>query len=236
MQRDHLFIGLFGVLVVNERLASAYLDTWPEWYLMSKPALLLSIILYFVAATRSVKHPMRFLLLAGFVASWLGDISLMFQKEDEVYFLMGLISFFLAHVFYILSFRYWFYDNHHIPLIKKQPWMMFLLVAYALGLFRLLEPGLGSMKIAVIAYMVIILLMVVMALNRFAKVSRKGFALVFAGALLFLVSDSFLAYNKFAEPVPMAGAWIMLTYSAAQLLIMLGGLHELRVHARWQST
>ncbi len=42
------------------------------------------------------------------------------------------------------------------------------------------------------------------------------------GALLFVISDSTLAINKFYKPFEMAGVLIMLTYGLAQLFIVEG--------------
>jgi len=42
------------------------------------------------------------------------------------------------------------------------------------------------------------------------------------GAILFIISDSVLAINKFYEPFSAAGIIIMLTYAFAQMLIVLG--------------
>jgi len=232
MRSDRIFTLLFALLFVNEVCAGFWRDTYEWWYLLSKPALLLSILVYFVLQTRSFPHPFRNLLIAGFAFSWFGDGFLMFQAEDEVYFLLGLVSFFFAHIAYILAFRLWFYDNHEVPLLKKSPWLAFVLMLYGLGFFKLIDSALGDMKLPVIAYMAVILLMSLMALNRYKKVSRRGYALVLAGALAFLLSDSILAYNKFMEPLQYAGVWIMATYCFAQWAIMMGGLIELRVAAR----
>ena len=42
------------------------------------------------------------------------------------------------------------------------------------------------------------------------------------GALLFVISDSVLAINKFYQPFEVAGVIIMLTYGLAQLFIVEG--------------
>ena len=42
-----------------------------------------------------------------------------------------------------------------------------------------------------------------------------------AGALLFVVSDSFLAWNRFRAPLPHAPLWVLGTYFGAQWLIAL---------------
>lgn len=227
MRSDRIFALLFAVLLLNEMAAGMYREIYEVWYLVSKPMLLLSIIVYFVWQTGRFSHPIKRWLILGFVFSWLGDIALMFQAT-EPFFLYGLAAFLLAHIAYILAFRIWVYDNLEIPLMKRAPWMAFLLMMIGVGYFKVLEPGLGSMKLPVIVYMVVILLMVLMALNRYKKVTRKGFAWVVSGAFAFLVSDCILAYNKFIDPVDYAGVWIMLTYGFAQWAIMQGGLVEVR--------
>jgi alkylglycerol monooxygenase len=40
------------------------------------------------------------------------------------------------------------------------------------------------------------------------------------GACVFMVSDSLIAINKFVTPVPLASLWILVTYYAAQMLIV----------------
>ena len=45
-----------------------------------------------------------------------------------------------------------------------------------------------------------------------------------AGALLFVLSDSILAINKFYMPFDLAGTFIMLTYGFAQYLIVQGAV------------
>lgn len=227
MRSDRIFGVFFGLLLANEMVAGAYREVYPLWYFVSKPLLLFAIVAYFWTQTSQYPHGLRNFLLAGFFFSLFGDTFLMFQSQ-ELYFLLGLAAFFVAHVCYILGFRLWTYDNLEIPLVKRHPWLVFVLMLYGYGFYKVLEPGLGQLEIPVIAYMAVILLMVIIAMNRQRKVSRIGFGWVMSGALLFMLSDSILAYNKFIEEVPYSGIWIMLTYGAAQLFIMFGGLVELR--------
>jgi uncharacterized membrane protein YhhN len=48
------------------------------------------------------------------------------------------------------------------------------------------------------------------------------------GAVLFVVSDSLLAINKFYSSFELAGVLIMLTYGMAQLLIVTGAINYIR--------
>ncbi len=47
---------------------------------------------------------------------------------------------------------------------------------------------------------------------------RRARGLMIGGAL-FMASDTVLAVNRFAMPIPAAGLWILATYWAAQWLI-----------------
>jgi len=82
------------------------------------------------------------------------------------------------------------------------------------------------MKVPVILYMVIILLMLLSALNRYGKVNGLSYILVVIGAMLFVISDSLIAITKFHMNINFGGIVIMITYVAGQYLIALGCLRQ----------
>jgi uncharacterized membrane protein YhhN len=73
----------------------------------------------------------------------------------------------------------------------------------------------------VVVYMAVILLMALQASSRWLAVGGWGGAAACAGAVLFVASDSALAWNKFMGEFRGAQAVILGTYFAAQLLIAL---------------
>ena len=79
-----------------------------------------------------------------------------------------------------------------------------------------LRHGGPPMLVAVVVYSLIISAMVVTA-------TGTPSWLAFAGATLFAVSDSMIAYNRFVAPFPRADLPIMVTYHTGQLLLV-GGL------------
>lgn len=89
-------------------------------------------------------------------------------------------------------------------------------------LFYVMFDGLGDMLYPVTVYMLVILTMAVTAFLRQGKVLPISYTLVFLGALLFMLSDSILALNKFYKPLPLSNISIMLTYALAQYFIVLG--------------
>jgi len=178
------------------------------------------IVLLSSAGGRSGKK----MILTGLVFSWIGDILLLFESRDPLFFIGGLASFLLTHIFYIIYFLG--IRSPNASLLKKQPILSLLVIAYGAGLVWLLFPHLGTMKIPVMAYAVVISTMLISSLYAYGKVNKLAGNAYVLGALAFVLSDSLLAINKFYQPFPYAGVFIMLTYCAAQYLVVYGFLKQ----------
>ncbi|MBI4763488.1 MAG: lysoplasmalogenase [Deltaproteobacteria bacterium] len=87
--------------------------------------------------------------LLGLLFSLLGDILLMLPSN---LFVQGLVSFLIAHLFYILAFS----KGRNLRL-KTLSWLPFLLLGVLIYGFML--PSLGEMTIPVLFYMIVILTM-----------------------------------------------------------------------------
>jgi uncharacterized membrane protein YhhN len=97
-------------------------------------------------------------------------------------------------------------------------------VLYFAIFMRILWYSLGAMKWPVMAYALTITMMGRFAMNRWLNAGDGGgieALLAFAGALVFIVSDSFLAYDRFKKPIPQKDIYILSTYFLAQWLIAL---------------
>ncbi len=197
--------------------------------MFTKPALLGTLILYFVLSIRKQKST-RFgwLILGGLVLSLMGDVFLMFDADNNPYFMYGLGSFLLAHIFYAIAFTRTYLSHHTIPLLKRHGWVMIAIVAYGLYFFSLIKNHLGDMLGPVLIYTLVITVMLLMAFNRYEKVSTKSFWSIALGAVLFTASDSLLAWNKFVEPLEFGDLAIIGTYGLAQLGITVGAVYQMR--------
>jgi len=71
-------------------------------------------------------------------------------------------------------------------------------------------------------YCISITAMGVAAVMRNRQIYYKGYGMVITGALIFIVSDSILATNKFIFPFDYSGTLILLTYFIAQYFIATG--------------
>ena len=126
------------------------------------------------------------------------------------WFMAGLITFFIGHIFYIFAFR-------HVIRKPMPKWIATLLFLYGAGMafwiagsqFRAGEMILGF---AIIAYIAIILTMGWTAI-------RTRLPLAIIGALLFMFSDSILAIDRFVYPIESRDALVMVTYYSAQIFI-----------------
>ncbi len=126
------------------------------------------------------------------------------------WFIPGLITFFIGHIFYIFAFRH--AARKSVPL-----WSAVLLLIYAaimaiwISGSQFIE-GEIILGIAILAYIIIISMMGWMAI-------RTRLPLAIIGALLFIFSDSILAIDRFIFDFPYRDAFVMISYYAAQLFI-----------------
>jgi uncharacterized membrane protein YhhN len=210
---------LFIVVTAGELLSHA-LEA-PALHLICKPALLVLLMIYYVLLNREIEQPLSRTLILALFFSWGGDVLLM--KSDEMFFILGLVSFLISHVFYIFTFRQFREEDDAEALHGLQKVRFaFPVILYGTGLVIILLPHLGELVTPVIIYALVLTLMVLNALFRYKRTSASSFTMVFSGAILFMISDSLLAINKFLEPINYSGIWIMSTYISAQFLIVTG--------------
>ena len=205
IQRSLFWLALLLGLL---NIAGLYMGNRPLVY-ATKPGTMLVILIG--AALGSSRAPSRYaiLVLAGLVCSLVGDIFLMLPSDQ---FVPGLVSFLIAHLFYIAAFR--------SGMTGFGPaWLPLPFFAYGLAAFWVLLPGLGDMKLPVIAYLLTILTMAWQSAVRWNAKRDRSCLFAFAGALLFVVSDSLIAFNRFHTRFYFAEALIMSTYFVAQWLI-----------------
>jgi uncharacterized membrane protein YhhN len=221
------FSKIFGLIVVAEVLAVIFADQFPALEFLTKPLIMLSLLIFYTLHHLARRRLPAYLMQFSMVFSLMGDIWL--SMEGAPYFLLGLGSFLLAQMCYCIVFTLSTWAGPEQPLLRRKPWLVLPYLAYLGGLLAVLFPGLGAMQVPVIIYACMIVGMALTALNRWRQVPDESFARVFMGAMLFVLSDSLIALNTFAQavlPLPMPRLWIMLTYMAAQFLIVTGMLQQ----------
>lgn len=216
MQRFDSFLQLaFWVLAV--------LNVWgefsdsPQLIWFTKPLLMPLLWIWLFVANPAPPAALRRWVLFSLVFATIGDVLLMLSRSADgtLFFMAGLGSFLLAHICYILGFT-------SVPAQRR--FSAAVLVPFALylvGFLYRLWPNLPApLRIAVPLYGLAISTMAITVVRLYKTLPDRLFWPMLAGALLFVLSDSMIAINKFAAPIPQAGVWIMTTYIVGQYLLV----------------
>ena len=183
-----------------------------------------STLLVIAVALLSLNDPSRNMtystgILVGLALCFGGDLALMFQDRRKP-FMLGLVLFLLGHIAYTVAFS---------MLGRASGWVLLatlLLLAAGLGFYRLIATNLGSMRIPVILYFVVISLMVIQATSLLASpaIDDSQAAMIIGGAILFYISDVMLAANRFWRPWKYNRISLAFYYGG-QLLIAIAASH-----------
>lgn len=213
-----LLIFLFAASLATNIIGGLKSNQWIEY--ISKPLIIIFLVVYFLIQINNTKSALKKWILAALFFSWAGDVLLMFQQNESLFFLLGLSAFLIAHIFYIV-----FFHQVRIKEKLKSNWLLLLIVVvYYAGLISFLSPYLGDMKLPVRIYGLVISFMFMLAMHMLFIRNKNVGLLMMTGALLFVISDSVLAINKFYQSFELAGVVIMLTYGIAQFFITEGGI------------
>lgn len=145
--------------------------------------------------------------VAALLFSWGGDVLLALS------FPLGLASFLLAHLSFIVTFT-------RPGLRSARPWWQprwaWVYVAWYLALLSVLAPHVGMLLPALAVYGA--------ALGTMAFLAARISPLLAVGGVCFVVSDSLLATQLFLPDLqpPLVGFWVMLSYIAAEALLAIG--------------
>lgn len=184
--------------------------------IFSKTLLMPILILYYIFSSKNI----IFTLIIALFMSFLGDTFLLFENK-KTYFKLGLFSFLISHIFYLLTFL--ITSNF---LKDKVPFYIVIFIIpyilYGLFFYKSLFPEIEEVKKEIILYIIVIILMSFFTIPRFYIFPLKNSLPVFIGSILFIISDSFLSLQIFKEKIKKNSILIMLTYGLAQFLIVSG--------------
>ena len=155
----------------------------------------------------SLEGRTRLFMTAALLLSACGDSLLELDM-----FTPGLGAFLLAQLCYA-----WFFFSQRRDLKTLPYGRLLIIVAIIPSVSIPVVAYAGNLLVPVTIYMSAIALMGISA-----ALYRQPSNILFIGALLFIASDSMIGINRFVSPLPGASYAIMLTYYAAQLLILWG--------------
>lgn len=205
LQRTYLFsfsTAVFAGLLVMNR----YLE-WGGPGGLFKQAASTSFLLVAWSAG-ALRHRYGRWIFAGLVASWWGDLFLVFQ--GDIYFLCGLISFLVGHILYSIAFVS--YGISWRVTAGVTPFILLLVAFIAPDIWSHAPAGL---KPAVGAYIVVISTMAILA----AGAGARGNWLFLVGALMFYVSDIAVAREAFDVSEAPDYVWGLPLYYGGQVVL-----------------
>ncbi|AUC84688.1 lysoplasmalogenase [Polaribacter sp. ALD11] len=196
---------LFLVIVVLHILGLLFYD---KLAFLTKPFITISLAVIYLLSVNKVS----FWYVSALFFSFWGDTFLLFK---EAFFLFGLVSFLIAHILYIkISSNYLKKISYNKILTYSIPFV----IAFG-SIVYLIRDNLGEMLVPVIIYGLIISAFGTLTLLNYVQQKNTENLWLFLGALIFIISDSLLAVNKFYEAREVYGLSIMITYIVAQYLI-----------------
>ncbi len=202
-------------------LLSAVLAVAGAPFALDRPALvfvfkpLTTLLIIGWAWWRGAQMPLqRRWIVAGLVLSLGGDVALLWPQQA---FVVGLLAFLLAHLAYIRAFCV------PVRFAARPLWFVAYGIVAALLLSQLWHGVPAGLRVAVVAYVLCLASMAAQAAvgwRSTAGTSDERWARRAAiGGLLFMLSDTLLAFNKFDAPLPFASLWILASYWLAQWCI-----------------
>lgn len=155
----------------------------------------LSILFVVTALLQPVTAPEYFhYILAGLILGLVGDVCLAIPGANA--FRAGLVAFLLGHVLYVVAFA---------SLVGVGAWFgayAVVVVACSVGVFVWLLPHVGKMLVPVTLYVLVITAMVIgaLAVYRSSGIAGTAAGVILLGAVLFYLSDLFVARDRFVRP------------------------------------
>ncbi|WP_077962896.1 lysoplasmalogenase [Ensifer adhaerens] len=208
-----LFFVCAGLAILGSLLSASDDSFWRWLHYLTKPTATLLLLVAVLRTISQAPSAYAWAVAIGLVFAAAGDIFLMLPGD---YFLAGLVCFLLTHCAYIYALTR---DAKFAE--SKGIFAAFALVALAVvgGLWTSLP---AEMRIPVIIYALALGAMAAQAISRARQLSGTPEAmaarLAAYGGLLFLISDSILAYGRFRFAIPFNALWVLGTYYAAQWL------------------
>ncbi|SHL83595.1 Uncharacterized membrane protein YhhN [Rhodanobacter sp. OK091] len=193
--------------ILGAILAGPAADGWRLLHWLCKPLATVLIFLLAWHARPALSMRYRRWILAGIACSLLGDVLLMLPQD---LFVPGLVAFLCGHLCFIAAFL----DDSRFG--ARPGWLLASFAYGAINLYLLWDSIGAALRVPVIVYVVVLASMGGQALGRARTlVAHDSARRAAVGALLFMLSDTLLAWNRFHAALPLASLWVLSTYYLA---------------------
>ncbi len=167
------------------------------------------------------KKPNFWFLSALFFSFW-GDVLLLFKE----YFVLGLVSFLIMHLLYVVIIYNFLKDKALSKIIKMTiPFLVYFGLMVSLMYSNLIV---NHLLLPVMLYGLVISMFGTMSFVNYLQDKTNCNLYLFLGAVLFIISDSLIGINQFYKQSIIFEVLIMLLYGVSQYTIyrvMLKKLH-----------
>jgi uncharacterized membrane protein YhhN len=179
--------------------------------LLAKPWPVVALARWALAASRQKKRPELVTVAQALFFGACGDLLL---EIDRSLFVFGLVAFLIGHLLYVIALHR---ESTGPAWVRGAPAAL-----YVAGMLALLGPRLPAMLVAPVTIYAVVI--GVVAFRAAARVDNPALDPMWArlgllGAVIFVVSDSIIAIDRFHTEIWGARYWIMSTYWTAQALL-----------------
>jgi uncharacterized membrane protein YhhN len=190
----------------------------------TKPAAIAALMIWFVITGHLQSNQVFFGI--GLLLSLVGDVFLLLTRR---WFRAGLLAFLCAHLAYIYAF------NQTLPEMSLTFYILALTIfSLWLMIFAYLRAAMrqssrhARMLPSVSVYSAVIALMLFSALMTLFRPdwSQCAGILSASGGMLFFISDTMLALDRFVRPFKRARFWVRTSYHLGQFLLAAGALYQ----------
>jgi uncharacterized membrane protein YhhN len=200
-------------LVFIVREAAVYKGMIRLKYLFTPLVTFLILCLVIASISRNGMSGYRSLILCALILSLIADTMLMIIEVNLLSY--GILYFASAHVLYIIAFS----DEYAFNLWNLVPAV--ILTVFVAFFYLKIRGKTKGLDVPVLIYSIIVSLMAFFAVSSLdSRLSRKA-VLISSGALLFIVSDSLLAYFSFIKPNKYESVISWAFYAPAQFMMAL---------------
>lgn len=176
-----------------------------------KPLTTMLVIILAFMQMNNLQDIYAYLIIVGLLFSLLGDVFLMYPRDR---FVFGLGSFLIAHIIFIIAISHGFSSGNEILILLPA-------AVYTLIFLKIILSKTGEMKWPVIIYALVLMIFLWQASVEYYYSAEVSAFYAFLGAVLFVISDSLLAYTKFVKKKMYSITAIHVTYWLALVYIAL---------------
>lgn len=191
-------------------------ETLLPYRFISKPLVIGSLLIYFFLKSSNFNKVDRYPIILALFFMILGDISLLYI-DNYFAFTTGFVLFMAANIMYLIAF----YSKVTYRIQAIIPYWM-VVIGVCISILLIIYDGVGIFLIPVLIFMVIAFYMVQTTYVRYGTTNKTSYYLVFAGAILFIISECIIAFRVFYLPVPFERTLVMLSYGLGNFFIIKG--------------